>query len=241
MPTKQDVDLVRVVGYAGLCLAVHFGVFPVAARIWPGLLKLTPAKTTDTKNRFVSIMHAVIMVAMTMYYWVVINPEMKIPYQEHPFASMQFDFMAGYLSFDSVYVGLVAPGKLDVPTLLHHVFGCASLMAAHWQGDGPSSFYLMLIFLAEWSTPLLHLGIIVKEVTKKTPDAIFGLFALSFFVCRVLLAPYALWHMFRYRDAWHHDWLFLVEAGAVTFFLVLNFYWFYKIVQIAAGSGDKNK
>lgn len=96
-----------------------------------------------------------------------------------------------------------------------------------------------MIFIAECSTPFLHVGFIIKASTGATPTGVLGVFALLFFVGRVLLAPFVLWHMHGNRALWSDQWLYGGEFAAVVFFLLLNYFWFAKIVSMATATSAK--
>eukprot|EP00968_Pinguiococcus_pyrenoidosus_P029327 scaffold8486_cov267-Pinguiococcus_pyrenoidosus.AAC.2 len=168
----------RVAGYMGFCAACHFGMFPVACAIFPSLSQLSAKQASEAKNRLMAAAHSLVMIVCTVYYWLHLNASLRIPLAEESFVSVQFDWMLGYLAFDTAYVSMFLR-PTDKPTLAHHILGGASLLVAHWLGDGPSSFYLMLIFWAEISTPFLHVGMIVKAVTKRTPKSILAVFAAT--------------------------------------------------------------
>ena len=93
-----------------------------------------------------------------------------------------------------------------------------------------------MIFIAECSTPFLHTGFIIKASTCETPTAILGIFMLLFFVGRVLLAPFVLWHMVSNSQLWTDKTLYYGELGAVVFFLILNYFWFHKIAKMATSA-----
>lgn len=139
-----QVYAVRILSYALACFLCHHALFPVLKAVLPEAAKLPRPKMIDARNRLVSASHATVMCGMTAYYWIVQNRDLRVPAAEEALPAAQFDMMLGYLLYDSIYVGIFAPGALDVPTMCHHVFGLVSLAAGHFQSDGPTSFYLMV-------------------------------------------------------------------------------------------------
>lgn len=99
-------------------------------------------------------------------------------------------------------------------------------------------FCSMLVFIAEGSTPLLNASWLLQKLNMLN-TSLFKLCALSllvsFFVLRILLSPYMLWHMWTYRPTWgpNTDQLFWFNFLIVALFGVLNYFWFYKLVQVS--------
>ena len=61
---------------------------------------------------------------------------------------------------------------------------------------------------------------------------------VSFFLCRVVLSPFLLIHMWRHceNDA---KFLFYVNFGVAIFFLVMNYYWFFLLVKLVLSPKSK--
>lgn len=100
------------------------------------------------------------------------------------------------------------------------------------------AFYSMMVYIAEGSTPALHMCWLLHKLNMKK-SFLFKVFVawllLGFFVCRILVSPYMLWHMSQNMDAWgqDNDLLFYLNFSIVFLFAVLNFYWFYKLISLA--------
>jgi hypothetical protein len=54
-------------------------------------------------------------------------------------------------------------------------------------------------------------------------------------VLRIILSPYMLWHMWTHQPEWgvNKEQLFWFNFLIVGSFGLLNYYWFYKLVQLA--------
>lgn len=138
--------------------------------------------------------------------------------------------MTGYMTYDLV-VELVTPAQLDYAVLFHHVAGLLS----HWHtlqtNDVASAFYTMLVYLAEGSTPFLHVGWMMNTVGLADTLA-FKLLTLAlllvFFVVRILVSPLLAYaylsptnrHLYDGRDG-----VFYFQLGIVFAFAGLNFFW----------------
>lgn len=96
----------------------------------------------------------------------------------------------------------------------------------------------MIIFLAEGSTPLLNASWLLQKLNM-LKTSMFKLCAvsliLSFFVLRVVLSPFMLGHMYLFKDSWgpNNDALYWFNFAIVGSFLLLNYFWFYKLVALA--------
>eukprot|EP01031_Cornospumella_fuschlensis_P041801 gene41801-51023_t len=94
----------------------------------------------------------------------------------------------------------------------------------------------MMVYLAELSTPFLNLSFLLKEYhcTANLLYTLSGvLLLLTFFVVRILLTPYMLYHFVTH---WHptpaDKHLYILNVGAILFFFGINYLWFYQIVRI---------
>lgn len=96
----------------------------------------------------------------------------------------------------------------------------------------------MLVYIAEGSTPALHLSWLMHTVKLKDTaffKALVLILLLAFFVCRILLSPFMLWHMITYQDTWVDGRMFLFWGNwaIVLSFGLLNYFWFYKLIAVA--------
>jgi predicted permease len=107
----------------------------------------------------------------------------------------------------------------------------------------------MFVYIAEGSTPFLHICWLLYKLRKKDSN-VFKFFAMillaSFFVFRVVMSPCLLFHLIANRSSWGmgSELLFALNAAIVSLFTVLNFFWFHKLVSLNAeksSSVDKVK
>jgi hypothetical protein len=104
----------------------------------------------------------------------------------------------------------------------------------------------MIIFLAEASTPSLNISWLLHQLNIKD-TLIFKIsvaaLLLSFFVFRVLLAPFMVWHLTVHKNEWaqYDNTLMYWGNWLIVFtFALLNYFWFYKLLSITFG-GKKRK
>jgi hypothetical protein len=112
--------------------------------------------------------------------------------------------------------------------------------------NGAAGFYSMMVFIAEGSTPALNLSWLLHQLNMKDTllfKACAGVLLLSFFVFRVLMSPCMFWHLTVYRDHWgvyNNTMMYWGNWFIVGSFMLLNFFWFYKLLLVAFG-GKKSK
>jgi hypothetical protein len=149
--------------------------------------------------------------------------------------------MCTFLAFDTV-IG-VAHGFESSPSLMlaHHALGLTAELIS--LGLGVGGYSTMVIHLAECSTPLLHLswfmltrGYSHTRIFVATGVSLVLLFGLS----RVLL-PFALLGLYLVTPAaraqWGgHDGVYCLHLVVVVGFLVLNCFWFGKLISKAKRS-----
>ena len=105
-----------------------------------------------------------------------------------------------------------------------------------------------MIYIAEVSTPFLHLSWLLKQQVdiRRTAFAKLSLtvcgicLLLTFFVGRVLLGPYLFYSMVLNWTT-GPEYLFLMNCGVVLFFILMNMYWFFQLVKILVFSGTNKK
>ncbi len=96
----------------------------------------------------------------------------------------------------------------------------------------------MLVYIAEGSTPFLHISWLLHQLKLKDTGGFKLLVAVlltTFFVCRIILSPYMLWHMITFQERWGEDTFLLFWGNWLIVFLfgLLNYFWFYKLVSLA--------
>jgi hypothetical protein len=229
--------------YCAFCFAIHFLFYLVSARVISGFTKLPIATQASWHNRGVSITHASIMFYLTVNYWLYINPSMEISSLISVYQSRVIDIMMGYLWYD-MYIELTTTKQAD--TLAHHILGLISHLTTRFMNSGPAMFYSMLVYIAEGSTPFLHTCWLLNFLNMKNSIvflAIAGVLIISFFFCRVVTAPYIVWHMYTNRGVWPagDGWLLWSNFGIVVFFTLLNWYWFAMLVKMALKPAKSDK
>lgn len=196
--------------------------------------KVPPKERKIWYNRATATMHAVIQFSLAANYWLFENPNRTISPRVSPFEAMALDLMLGYLIFDTV---VEATANCERDTMLHHVMGLISHFLTRYYDCGAAAYYTMIVFLAEASTPFLHTSWLL-HVMKQTHTSAFVIAVVcllfSFFVSRVLLSPYILYHMIVYKG---EEWKgqtgnYYLNVTLVAAFVALNYFWFYKLVSI---------
>jgi len=145
--------------------------------------------------------------------------------------------MTGYMLYDLI-VEVVTPAVYDYAVLFHHIAGLLS----HWHtlqtNDVASGWYTMMVYLAEGSTPILHVAWMMNTVGLADGLA-FKLLTLAllvaFFVVRILVSPLLAYtylapanrHLYDGRDG-----VFYFQLCIVFAFAGLNFFWFYKLLTL---------
>jgi TLC domain len=184
------------------------------------------------------------MFMMTASYWLKENPEMKIPHAVGATEAFCLDIMMGYLWYD---IGYEMVDTWQADAIGHHILGLISHMSSRLSNNGAAGFYSMLVYIAEGSTPFLNISWLLHQLQMKN-TLLFKVFALllilSFFVFRIILGPFMVWHMLTHKKEWGPDAQGLLFWGnwvIVALFALLNYYWFYKIIQVATGAGGSSK
>jgi hypothetical protein len=165
------------------------------------------------------------------------NSSHVIPLTVSPLEGLVMRLMVGYMLYDMV-IELVTPEKLDKLVLVHHVLGLIQHGTTLAHDDGVSAFFTMGVYVAEASTPLLHLSWMLYKI--KLGDALIFkattlLLFLIFFLCRVVLSPILLYqlltHAYLYRDA-GRDGMLAFQVVILVAFVLLNYFWFYKLLEV---------
>ena len=125
----------------------------------------------------------------------------------------------------------------------HHLLGLVSWGAVRVHNCG--GLIMCLILLAEGSSPFLHCSTKLHALgwgsTRIALACNIGTL-LSFLVLRVMLQPFGLWALWRSRPLWPSAPLFALSFSSYALFLLLNLFWFRKLVRRAMGSkGDARR
>lgn len=223
--------------YCSICFGYHMvvlaNIFPA---IIPGYKGFSEGVKLQFCNRFTSATHAAFLFARTVFYWLYINPSMEISETGNVFEARCIDMMCGYLCYD-IILELCLNEKVDKETMAHHVVGMISHLSTRLSTNGAASFYCMLVYIAEGSTPPLHLAWMLQKLNMKNSKIFMALgctLLSTFFVFRVILSPYLIYHMLYYKSTWgpNTEILFWFNFVVIAFFGCINYYWFYKLISI---------
>jgi hypothetical protein len=151
------------------------------------------------------------------------------------------NLMIGFLWYDLV-VELCQTRQID--TLAHHIIGLLSHYSTLLTNNHASCYYTMMVYIAEGSTPWLNICWIYFNINS-TDKLIYKISSfnllITFFLYRVCLASYVFWHVNYYAKEW--PWktepyiyqLYIFNYLVALFFVILNYYWFYKLIKMAIG------
>lgn len=227
------------------CIFFHMCWILLSAKVIPGFQKnLRIEEQKAWFNRGVSTIHASVMFTITIYYWLFVNPNFQISDAGNIIETYALDIMMGYLYYDILYELLTSQ---QTDALSHHILGLVSHLSTRLSNNTAAAYYSMLVYIAEGSTPFLNISWLLHQLQLKN-TRIFSIFTsclvISFFICRILLGPYMVQHMMRHREQWGEEgryFLFLGNTMIVSIFSILNFIWFYKLVNMALPKKIKNK
>lgn len=125
-------------------------------------------RNPECMNRICSTFHASIQFAYTVYYWLTLNTIIDFNRDNKKISDYEIgchDYMMGYLIYDIVVELL---GSRSILNLSHHIIGFASHMSVRITDSHAGRFYSMLVFIAEGSTPWLHISWIMHQIEKKS-------------------------------------------------------------------------
>lgn len=196
-------------------------------------------------------LNRIAMFGRTVYYWWNINPTFTIPLEMSDYQNLTNDLMVGYLFYDTISEIFVM-GNLDLLMLGHHVVGLASHVTCRINSLGACAYYHMMVYIAEASTPFLHISYILKSNDMKD-SALFKvcvlLLLILFLLVRLLWGPFMQYDLHMRQEHW-----FLTVAGkalywpnvaCVLFFNLVNFTWGQKLFLIAyksvTGGGEEDE
>eukprot|EP01040_Poterioochromonas_malhamensis_P003509 gene3509-3750_t len=137
------------------------------------------------------------MFSRAFHYWTSINVEYQLYEEVSLYEAITIDIMMGYLIYDTIYELAMNP-KLDIPTLFHHVIGFVSHYLTRSLDNGSASFYSMMVYLAELSTPFLNISWLLNSLKLQSslPLTICSIvLVITFFISRVIWGPFLFWHM----------------------------------------------
>jgi hypothetical protein len=151
------------------------------------------------------------------------------------------DIMMGYLIYDSVLESFY---NVNVDTIAHHILGLVAFSSVRFSESNAGVFYIMLIMIAEGSTPFLHTTWVMHQLSLSSSPLFLvfaGILLISFFFLRVCLGPYITIHMMTSDWGEGYTTLSYLSIGIMFGFCLLNFLWFYKLVAMALKTIKKDK
>ena len=222
--------------YCLYCFSLAYLNALLAPIFLPGFNDLTKQQKLSWQNRGVSVVHAITMAFLAGYYWVVVNPKWVIEATISPFQARMLDIMMGYLWYDA-YAEKRMGGSWDI--VAHHGVGFLSHVAVRTTNIGVLMFYTMMIFVAEASTPFMHVCWLLHAL-KRTDSLVFKFLSFCllffFFFSRVINSPHIVYSLTNYIAANGVDnrpILFYSLWGSTIIFTGLNFLWFYMLIRMA--------
>lgn len=124
--------------YCMYCFVLHYAVIKLSPVLVYDFKNMTKKNQKVWFNKAVSIVHAVTMFALTMHYWLFMNPTLTLPDVVGAREALCLDIMMGYLWYDSIYE-MSTGGQVD--TLGHHILGLISHMSSRFTNSGALGFY----------------------------------------------------------------------------------------------------
>jgi hypothetical protein len=195
----------------------------------------------NLSNRFIAFWHAVIMFSRTAYYWMYVNPTYAIGSTMCPFQCTTNDLMVGYLMYDTISEVYVM-NNFEPLMLGHHVIGAVSHIACRVMNSGVCAYYHMMVYVAEASTPWLHLSWVLHACDLKHTavfKATFLLVLVVFTLSRLVWGPFMQYDLYARRGYWYMstdtggDWLYLPNVLCVLFFNCINYTWGKTLFEVA--------
>lgn len=190
------------------------------ARLW------CRGRSGDFANRVVSIVHALVAVALAVPALDWGAPLASVGQPNSLAAQRCLEVSLAYFAYDTLCSLAVAP---DAVGLAHHVCTLAGLLVGVRTGACGTELVACLL-LMEVSNPSMHLNQLLKEAGRSdsalaTANGV--LFALLFFLCRLVVGPIVVAATLRSPST-----PLVVKAGGVGI-LAVSLVWFRTILKIA--------
>lgn len=220
--------------YFILCLVAHVLAPAISRRFIPGFASLPHSVRLSWYNRLISSLHALLMSGLAVHYWGWVNPDRSFSNNVDPYQRLPLDVMTAFLFYDILYE-LSFSKAYD--TMMHHLLGLAVHLLTRYYGSGSSMYYLMGVYLAELSTPLLHLTWLLFQLGHNATLIFYGFQALLlivFFLCRVVLGGLMFVHLLLFKPYWGQQVLLYYFCSVVCIiFVVMNVKWFRSLLALA--------
>ena len=187
------------------------------------------------------------MFSSTTCYWFYLNPSFDILVKtDGKLENQTLHIMMGYIIYDTIYELTSSSKQIDI--LIHHIIGFLSHLSTIYTQNNSALYYSMFIFLAEASTPFLNISWILYQL-KYNNNLLFHicsiLLLITFFIFRVILGPYAVYHLFINKYTWGiydnsiNYYMWSCNTFIIILFALLNIFWFYKLIKMATGGTKK--
>ena len=205
----------------------------------------------DTKrgwyNRAAASTHASTLFILALAYWYAkYTGNVGVSFNSELWSSMCVDIMIAYLIYDTTHECFFTR-DFDHLTLAHHILGGCSLASARYY-DCTECFALqMVIFLAESSTPFLHIGWLFFKLKFSADNSTvfvgtYVILMILFFVFRVCLGPALTYYTFQNVEMRENFFgLYCVNCVVVLIFTLLQFKWFYMLANINSKTKKSKK
>lgn len=186
--------------------------------------------TSDTCNRLVSLVHALVCGSLPYFVLDVSSWKDKVGTRTTDGQLAVLKLSMGYFVYDMfccLAIEWYTTG-VDIATLFHHVTTIAGLYVGIFQRMSGHEL-LMCLLLMEASTPFMHMRFVFRELGwSEKPFARVNdvLFAVIFLLCRNFLGLFVVyWTMISETTPW------VVKAGGVGIALV-SWFWTHKLVSM---------
>jgi hypothetical protein len=251
-PELQDPfhpDFVKAVSFWAIFFIVLHLSFERLARLLLGKTydELKPAKKKDLATYVISTCHHLVVVPYVSYFVTkdilthFSNPQPFEPSHMDPIYSNfgVISFSVGFFFGDGI--AFYIPEAFNTGSfvyLLHHLFSIIMLTTTKsFHGDTLQAIPQM--FLVEMSTAFFNIAWICRclsngRIPQQVISALEGAFAITFFIFRIINGTFFL--SLVGVDLWEQSKLFFVAFIAM---LILQYYWFYKILLSVFGGSRK--
>lgn len=208
--------------------------------IFPIYNKLTKSEKVEWDNRAFSTAHALISSGISFYLLYICDlfresaPYGPIMFRGSILSQFGLGFSCGYFIADMGIMIVFYPMLGGYEFLLHHLVSTlACILGVH---SGHCHFYMYIVLLSECTTPFINLRWYLTMTGLKDSDAYFynGAFtAFLWLLARVINFLHCFYHLYS-----HFDQAMQVHTVGFIFLLIsptslgmMNFFWFYKIMQ----------
>ena len=198
-------------------------------------------------NRIVSSSHAILLSILSLLFWKDNNIfYYSLDNEINSIVYILIDIMIAYLVYDTIIDTIWSlPNISGTQMLIHHLLGLYSLIIIRYYNSIHAMYYLMMVFLAEISTPFLHASWIMYQL-KLTKSLIYKLTGWSllttFFIFRIVLPPVIIVKLLKEKFIWSDDEkiIFKVLFTITVLFTILNYIWFNRLISMVLNHYKKD-